>query len=183
MAKSARKPKTKQIQRLKKENTEHVKDSRVTKPAKTSPTRNRPLTPSKHGMRTRAKSTARSDEQQVPSTPPNKSPPSEIDDAYYTSLSQEIKKTPKTPRTRRTGRAKDAVEAPVTPHNQSPVEGNQTNITFVWDLFSTDRSFWDSIRETSSSQGSPERSFADQDIQQIMKRLNRQVAYRIDNYK
>ncbi|KAL8979763.1 MAG: hypothetical protein Q9205_004984 [Flavoplaca limonia] len=183
MAKSARKPKAKQGQRLKKESTEHVKDSRVTKAAKTSPTRNRPLTPSKHGMRTRARSTARSDEQQAPSTPPNKSPPSNIDDAYYTSLSQEIKKTPKTPKTRRTGRAKHAVEAPETAHNQSPVEENQTNITFVWDLFSTDRSFWDSIRETSSNQGSPERSFADQDIQQIMKRLNRQVAYRIDNYK
>ena len=134
-------------------------------------------------MRTRAKSTARSDEQQAPSTPPNKSPPSEIDDVYYTSLSQEIKKTPRTPKTRRTGRTKHAVEALVTPRNQSSVEENQTNITFVWDLFSTDRSFWDSIRETSSSQGSPERSFADQDIQQIMRRLNRQVAYRIDNYK
>ncbi|KAL8892646.1 MAG: hypothetical protein Q9192_005583, partial [Flavoplaca navasiana] len=150
MAKSARKPKAKQVQRLKKENTEHVKDSRVTKPPKTSPTRNRPLTPSKHGMRTRAKSTAKSEEQQPPSTPPNNNPPSEIDDAYYTSLSQELKKTPKTPKTRRTGRTKHVVEAPVTPRNQSPIDEYRTNITFVWDLFSTDRSFWDSIRETSS---------------------------------
>lgn len=134
-------------------------------------------------MRTRAKSTAKSDEQQLPSTPPSQNHPVDIDDAYYTSLSQEIKKTPKTPKSRRTRRTKNAVGAPVTPRNQSSVEENQTNITFVWDMLSADRSFWDPIRETSSSQRSPGRSFADQDINQIMKRLNRQVAYRIDNCK
>ncbi|KAI4256081.1 MAG: hypothetical protein L6R42_006411 [Xanthoria sp. 1 TBL-2021] len=183
MAKSARKPKAKQVQRLKKENTERVKESRVTKPARKSPTRNILSTPSIHGMRTRAKLTMGGDEQTPSYTPANRKKPSVIDEAYYTSLSQEIQKTPKTPKSRRAPRTKSAVETPQTPPNQSPANEKRINITFVWDLLATDRSFWDPIRETSSSQGSPGRSFADQDINQIMKRLNRQVAHRIDSYK
>ncbi|KAL8997277.1 MAG: hypothetical protein Q9169_003419 [Polycauliona sp. 2 TL-2023] len=183
MAKSTRKPKAKQLQRIKKENTQIVKESRVTKSARLSAGKSAPATPSKHGMRTRARSSTKSDDQQICSTPPNKTRPSTLDDAYYTSLSQEFKKSPKTPRSKRTSRAKKAVEAPRTPPNQTPREGEWTNITFVWDLLAPDRSFWDPIRETSSSQGSPGRAFAEEDINQIMKRLNRQVAHRIDNYK
>ncbi|KAL8671908.1 MAG: hypothetical protein Q9168_003601 [Polycauliona sp. 1 TL-2023] len=182
MAKSAKKPKAKQVQRLKKENTQRVKESRVTKPA--TPGKSAPATPSKHGMRTRAKSTAKCDQQQqLCATPPSRIRSSTPDDAYYTSLSQEIKKTPKTPKSRKSSHAKKIEEAPTTPPNQTPAVEKRVSISSLWNLLSTDRSFWEPIRETSSSQGSPGRSFADQDITQIMKRLNRQVAHRIDYYK
>ncbi|KAI4235522.1 MAG: hypothetical protein LQ349_003102 [Xanthoria aureola] len=183
MAKSARKPKGKHIHSAGKENTERVKESRVTKPAKKSPARNVLQTPSKHGMRTRAKSAAGSDANAPSSTPPNKIKPSVVDESYFTSLSQELLKTPKTTKSRRARRAKGAVEAPQTPPNQSPHNEKRANITVVWDLLSTDRSFWDPIRETSSSQGAPGRGFANLDVKEIMKRMNRQVAYRIDTYK
>ncbi|KAL8771548.1 MAG: hypothetical protein Q9209_002990 [Squamulea sp. 1 TL-2023] len=175
MAKTLRKPRAKQAQRLKKENTEQVKESRVVKPAKKPTITTLSSTPSKHGMRTRARKIELSDEQQPASTPSNKSKILGDDDAYYTSLSQELKKTPKTSKSSKTSRGRNVAETPKTPPNPSNV--------IVWDLLDTERSFWDLIRETSSSQSSPGRSFADEDINIIMKRLNRQVAHRIDSYK
>ncbi|KAI4108613.1 MAG: hypothetical protein LQ339_002129 [Xanthoria mediterranea] len=183
MAKSARKPKGKPIQSPGKENTERVKESRVAKPAKKSPARNILQTPSKHGMRTRAKSAAGSDAAAPCSTPPNRTKPSDIDASYFTSLSQELLKTPKTTKSRRTRRAKNAVKTPQTPPNKSPSHEKRADITFVWDLLATDRSFWDPIRETSSGQSASGRNFADMDVNEVMKRLNREIAYRIDTYK
>ncbi|KAL8846174.1 MAG: hypothetical protein Q9221_008717 [Calogaya cf. arnoldii] len=170
MAKSARKPKVKRVHTPDKENAQR----------RSSP-RNMLATPSKHGMRTRAKATLSSDGPQPFSTPPSKSIPS--DDAYYTSLSQEMKKTTKTPKSRRTPRAKKAPQTPETPQNQLPANGNPASITFVWDLLSDDRSFWDPIRETSSSQASPDRSFGAFDIDNLMKRMNRQVSHEYINFK
>ncbi|KAI4219645.1 MAG: hypothetical protein L6R36_008180 [Xanthoria steineri] len=183
MAKSARKPKGKQINSPGKENTERVKESRVAKPTKKSPAGNILQTPSKHGMRTRAKSAAGSDAAAPCSTPPNQTKPPVVDESYFTSLSQELLKTPKTTKSRRTRRANKAVETPQTPLNQFPDNEKRLDITFVWDLLSTDRSFWDPIRETSLSQDAPARSFADLDVNEFMKRLNREVAYRIDTHK
>ncbi|KAL8656988.1 MAG: hypothetical protein Q9226_002370 [Calogaya cf. arnoldii] len=185
MAKSARKLKAKRVHTPDKENTQRVKQSRVTKPARTrrSSPRNILAPPSKHGMRTRAKATLSSDGPQPFSTPPTKSIPP--DDAYYTSLSQEMKKTPKTPKSRKTPRTKKAPQNPETPRYQSPANGKTANITFVWGLLSIDRSFWDPIRETSSSQASasPGRSFGGIDIDNLMKRINRQVSHEFINLK
>ena len=183
MAKSARKSKGKPIHSPGKENTERVKESRVAKLAKKSPARNILQTPNKHGMRTRAKSAAGGDAIAPASTPPNRINPPVVDESYFTSLSQELLKTPKTTKSRRARRPKNAVETPRTPPNQSPDNEKRVSITFVWDLLSTDRSFWDPIRETSLSQDAPGRSFADMDVDEFMKRLNREVAYQIDSHK
>ncbi|KAL8902830.1 MAG: hypothetical protein Q9171_007589, partial [Xanthocarpia ochracea] len=183
MAQSSKKPRPKPSQKFSKNKKERVKESRVTKPAKRTTTR--VTTPSKHGMRTRAKTTEVSDEQQLASTTRNRGNPTSVDHAYYTSLSQELRKTPKIPKSAKKSRRQGPVETPKTPPNPSKrkSDGKRLEAASVWDLLDTDRSFWDPIKETSSSQASPSRTTSGDDIKTIMNRLNRQVSHQFNNYK
>ncbi|KAL8918964.1 MAG: hypothetical protein Q9172_005187, partial [Xanthocarpia lactea] len=144
-----------------------------------------PPTPSKHGMKTRAKTTEVSDEQQLAFTTPNKGNRSSINNAYYTSLSQELRKTPKIPKSVTKSRRQGPVEPPKTPPNPSKrkSDGKRLEAASLWDLIDTDRSFWDPIKETSSNQASFGRTITGDDIKTIMSRINRQVSHQFNNSK
>ncbi|KAI4243720.1 MAG: hypothetical protein L6R40_003333 [Gallowayella cf. fulva] len=182
MAKRAKTQRAKQSQRRKTEPTERVKESKVTKSTSKKLVKQIFSTPSKHGMRTRAKKGESIEENQTSPCNSTAKEPSKVDDDYYTSLSQEIQKVPRTPRTPRTSRNRKTLKTPETPGNLQTSDSPSKREEFkdLGGLLRADRSFWDLIRESDSS-GSPSRTFADDDLEKIMKRLNNQIRHKISN--
>ncbi|KAL8811531.1 MAG: hypothetical protein Q9200_001723 [Gallowayella weberi] len=189
MAKSCKKPRAKKAQPLQKDTTKKVKESRIIKPTSKTPKQTF-STPSKHGMKTRARQAeamkipAKDQEQQSPCSSLKKKP-QQVSDAYYTSLSQEFQKTPKRSRTSRNGRKSlktpQTPKTPKTPKSSGSVQTPVFTSKSLRDLLSPYRSFWDPIKESNSSQGSPSRAFADDDLRKIFKRLNNGIRYQMTN--
>ncbi|KAL8805660.1 MAG: hypothetical protein Q9182_001804 [Xanthomendoza sp. 2 TL-2023] len=188
MAKSCKKPRAKKATPLKKDTTNKVKKSRIIKATSKTPPNQTCSTPSKHGMTTRAnkteaKKTQTKSEQQTSPCSFSKNKARQVDDAYYTSLSLVFQTKPKTPRT---SRKRKSLKTPETPKSsvsvQTPVSTSKQKKTRpLRDFFSTNRSFWDPIKESESNQEPLTMMFADDDLGKIMKRLNNQLGHQMNN--